>query len=154
MPGAPVVAVKAAVVLAGWLVATDIAGVIVCTLFDIAPLRANSALLPYAIWFVLGIFCGLFAYQGAGAWAFADREGEWSDQPDAFRAGNVIVVTGAALLGALMLFFRQIYWTAGVAGEYFVPDSAPHSILFALSVLGAMAGTHFLLLPTPQARID
>lgn len=154
MARAPTVAAKTVVVLAGWLVATDIAGVIVCTLFDIVPLRANSALLPYAIWFVLGIFCGLFAYQGAGAWAFADREGEWSDQPGAFRAGNVIVATGAALLGALMLFFRHLYWTAGVAGEYFVPDSAPHSILFALSVLTAMAGAHFLLLPTPQVGAD
>lgn len=149
MPRGVAVAAKTAVVLTGWLVVIDIVGVIVCTLFDIAPLRANSGLLPYAIWMVLGIFCGLFAYQGAGAWALADRAGEWSDQPDAFRAGNIIVATGAAWIGALMLFFRHIYWSAGVAGEYFVPDSAPHSILFGLCVLGAMAGTHFLLLPTP-----
>ncbi len=143
------VAAKAVVALTGWLVVIDIVGVIVCTLFDIAPIRANSGMLPYAIWMVLGLFCGLFAYQGAGAWAFAGREGEWSDQPDAFGAGNVIVVTGAAWIGLLMLFFRHLYWSRGVAGDYYVPDSAPHSILFGLCVLAAMAGTHFLLLPTP-----
>lgn len=149
MPRGVAVAAKTAVVLTGWLVVIDIVGVIVCTLFDIAPLRANSGLLPYAIWFVLGLFCGMFAYQSAGAWAFADREGEWSDQPGAFRAGNVIVATGAVLVGLLLLFFRHIYWSRGVAGEYYVPESAPHSILFGLCVLAAMAGTHFLLLPTP-----
>lgn len=143
------VAAKAVVALTGWLVVIDIVGVIACTLFDIAPIRANSGMLPYAIWVVLGLFCGLFAYQGAGAWAFAHREGEWSDQPDAFGAGNVIVATGAAWIGLLTLFFRHLYWSRGVAGDYYVPDSAPHSILFGLCVLAAMAGTHFLLLPTP-----
>ena len=152
MPGVLTVAAKTAVVLMACLIVADVIGVFVCTLFDIAPIRAKSALLPYAIWLVLGIFCGLSAYQGAGAWAFADREGEWTDHVEAFRAGNMIIVTGAAILAALLFLFRRLYWTAGVAGEYYVPDSAPHSILFALSILGAMAGAHFLLLPTPPSR--
>lgn len=152
MAGAPAVAAKTAAVLIVCLIVADVAGAIVCTLFDIAPIRAKSAVLPYAIWLVLGIFCGLSAYQGAGAWALADRQGEWTDHPEAFRAGNMIVATGAAILAALLILFRRIYWTAGVAGEYYVPDSAPHSILFALSVLAAMAGAHFLLLPTPPAK--
>eukprot|EP01031_Cornospumella_fuschlensis_P012568 gene12568-15354_t len=44
------VAAKTAVVLTGWLVVIDIVGVIVCTLFDIAPLRAvvNSAGIGWA----------------------------------------------------------------------------------------------------------
>lgn len=152
MPGAPVVAAKAAVVLILCLIVADVVGVIVCSLFDIAPIRAKSALLPYAIWLVLGIFCGLSAYQGAGTWAFADREGEWTGHREAFRVGNVIVATGAGILAALLFLFRGLYWTTGVAGDYYVPDSAPHSILFALSVLAAIAGTHFLLLPTPPSR--
>lgn len=152
MPGAPAVAAKTAAVLTGCLIVADIAGVIVCTLFDIAPIRAKSAVLPYAIWLVLGIFCGMFAYQGAGTWSLAGKEGEWTDHPEAFHAGNAIVITSAAILTALLLLFRHIYWNAGVDGEYYVPDSAPHSILFALSVLCAIAGTHFLLLPTPPPR--
>lgn len=148
MPGAPVVAAKTAVVLVFCLIVADVIGVIVCTLFDIAPIRAKSALLPYAIWLVLGIFCGLSAYQGAGAWALAGKEGEWTDRAGAFRAGNVIVLTGATILAALLLLFRHLYWTAGVSGEYYVPDSAPHSVLFALGVLVAMSGAHFLLFPT------
>lgn len=152
MPSAPVVAAKTAVVLIVCLIVADVIGVIVCTLFDIAPIRAKSAVLPYAIWLVLGIFCGLSAYQGAGAWALAAKEGEWTDHAEAFRAGNLIVVTSAAILAALPFLFRRLYWTAVVAGEYYMPDSAPHSTLFALSVLGAMTGAHFLLLPTAPSR--
>lgn len=152
MPGTMVVAMKTGVVLIACLIAASVVGAIVCTLFDIAPIRAKSALLPYAIWFVLGIFCGLSAYQGAGAWVLADREGEWTDHGEAFPVGNVIVISGAAMLAMLLLLFRQLYWTAGVAGEYYVPDSASHSVLFALGVLGAMAGAHFLLLPTAASQ--
>jgi hypothetical protein len=100
-------------------IVADVIGVIVCTLFNIAPIRAKSA---------------------------------WTGHVEAFRAGNGIIVTGAVLLAAQLFLFRQLYWTAGVSGEYYVPDSAPHSILFALSVLGAMAGSHFLLLPTVPSR--
>ncbi len=147
MPGAPVVAAKSVAVLLLCLIVADVIGVIVCTLLDIAPIRAKSALLPYAIWLVLGIFCGLSAYQGAGAWIFLDRDGEWTSHREAFRAGNVIVATGAVMLAALLFLFRHLYWLGGVDGEYYVPDSAPHSILFGLSVLAAMTGGHFLLLP-------
>ncbi len=123
MPGAPVVAAKTAVVLVFCLIVADAIGVIVCTLFDIAPIRAKSALLPYAIWLVLGIFCGLSAYQGAGARALAGKEGEWTDRAGAFRAGNVIVVTGATILAALLLLFRHLYWTAGFPANIMCPTA-------------------------------
>ena len=66
---------KAALILLVFLVVADVIGVVVCTLIDVAPLRHKSSLLPYAIWLVLGIFTGLFAYNAAGAWASTKAEG-------------------------------------------------------------------------------
>jgi len=43
-----------------WLVVCDVVGVTVDFLSDVLPLRGVSAALPYAVWFVLGVFCGLF----------------------------------------------------------------------------------------------
>lgn len=139
-------ALKSAVVLLVCLVVADIAGVIAGTIFDIAPVRGGGDGMAYAIWFVLGIFCGLTAYGTAGAWASGGDE-NWTEGEGARRTGTVILVTGAALLAALTLFFHRIYWSRGVAGEYYVPDSAPHSILFFLSVLGGMVLAGMVLTP-------
>lgn len=147
---------KIAVTLLIFLVAADIIGVVVCTLIDIAPLRHESSLLPYAIWLVLGIFTGLFAYNAAGAWvstrmkgAAANSDVDWSARPDARRVGGQTMAASAVILGALAVLFWKLYWSGGVAGEYFVPDSAPHSILFFLSVFGGMLVARVALMPSP-----
>ena len=136
---------KVAVFLLLCLVVADVIGVAVSTLIDVAPLRHKSSLLPYAIWLVLGIFTGLFAYNAAGAWASTGAEGaaatadpDWSARPGARRIGSRIVAAGALILAALAVLFWNLYWSRGVIGEYFVPDSAPHSILFFLAVFGGM----------------
>ena len=114
---------KVAVILLVFLAVADVIGVVVCTLIDVAPLRHKSSLLPYAIWLVLGIFCGLFAYNAAGAWASAKAEGaaaadlDWSARPGARRIGSRIVAAGALVLAALAALFWKLYWSRGVAGE-------------------------------------
>jgi hypothetical protein len=140
---------RTAAVLIVVLALADIVGVIVCTLFDITPLRFNSVMLPYAIWLVLGIFAGFFSYGFAGTWASPEvGEGiEWTAGPGAARTGAIIVATSGAVIGGLMVLFYRLYWSQGVAGEFFVPDSAPHSIVFFLAAFGAIAGAHFLLKP-------
>ena len=144
---------RSAAVLIVVLVAADLAGVIICTLFDVAPIRAKSAVLPDAIWLVLGIFAGFFAYGFAGSWAGPEMEegAEWSSSPDAGRIGGIIVATCGIITASLMFAFYKIYWSRGVGSEFFVPDSAPHSIVFFLSVFGAIAGAHFLLRPASPA---
>jgi hypothetical protein len=140
---------RTAAVLLGLLAVTIVIGVVVCTIFDIAPLRARSAVLPYVIWLVLGVFCGLFAYNGAGGWTLeAPKEGtDWTAHPDARRTGRVIVGVSTAIIAALAYGAYAAFWSKGVNGEFFVPDSAPHSIVFFLAVLGAIAGTHHVLVP-------
>ena len=138
MTGLPGTILKTLAVLIVYLIAADIIGVIACFLFDIAPLRYDSGALPYAIWFVLGVFTGFIALGAAGDWASAEGKGEWDSRPGAARTANIVVATSFAVLLALAAFFNHIYWSRGVAGEYFVPDSAPHTITFFVSILLAM----------------
>ncbi|HXQ16526.1 MAG TPA: hypothetical protein VN814_18070 [Caulobacteraceae bacterium] len=144
---------KTALVVLGCLVAADIAGAIAVTIFDILPLRFVSAGLAYAIWLVFGVFCGLFAYNIAGDWASPKAEAgapDWSARPGARRIGTGIVITSLVVIAGLAALFYAIYWSQGVAGDDYVPDSEPHSIVFFVAVLGAMAAGRFALMPTPD----
>ena len=143
---------KTVVVVLGCLVAADIVGAIACTIFDILPFRFVSAGLAYAIWFVAGVFCGLFAYNFAGAWSSPKAEagsGDWSTRQGAERIGTGILIISLVIVGALAWLFYTLYWSRGVAGDDYVPDSAPHSIVFLVAVLGAMAVGRFALMSTP-----
>ena len=73
---------KTALVFIVCLAIGDVVGVIACTIFDIAPIRGNSAALPYAIWFVLGVFAGFIALFGAGSWISGKGE-NWDLGPGA-----------------------------------------------------------------------
>jgi len=144
---------KSVLVVVGCLVAADIAGAIAVTIFDILPLRFVSAALAYAIWLVLGVFCGLFAYNIAGDWASPNAEAgapDWSARPGGRGIGNGILITGLVVVAALAAIFYTIYWSQGVAGDDYVPDSAPHSIAFLVAVLGAMVAARFALMPKPD----
>jgi hypothetical protein len=141
---------KTVVVLLVCLVAADIAGALACTLFDILPLRFASPGVAYAIWFVFGVFCGLFAYNIAGDWSSPKGEGDWTVRPGAGRIGAGVLAVSVVIVAGLAWLFYSIYWSRGVAGEYYVPDSEPHSIVFIVAVLGAMAAGRFALMPKPD----
>lgn len=146
MPG---LILKTVLVALGCLAAADIAGVLACTLFDVLPLRAASPALAYVIWFVFGAFCGLFAYNWAGAWSSPKGgTGDWSARPGAGWIGTRVLVTGAIVVAALAGLFYATIWRGG-GGDY-VPDSEPHSLVFLVAVLGAMAVARFALMPTPE----
>ena len=129
---------KSLVTLLICLVVADVIGVVACTLFDITPLRGSSAGLPYAIWVVLGVFAGMIHLGIAGAWASPPTEGDWTSLPGAERTAALILWSSIAILAGLAGFFYWLYWSRGVAGEYYVPDSMPHSITFFLAVTGGM----------------
>ena len=145
---------KTALVVVVCLVAADIVGVLACTLFDILPLAYVSAALFYAIWFVDGVFCGLFAYNIAGAWSSPDAPSSqptpenWSARRGARRIGTGVLVT-ALMVVAGIAWLSSLIWSQGAAGEYYVPDSESHSIVFFVAVLGAMAFARFSLMSDP-----
>jgi len=75
---------------------------------------------------------------------------DWSARPGARRIGTGIVITSLVVIAGLAALFYAIYWSQGVAGDDYVPDSEPHSIVFFVAVLGAMAAGRFALMPTPD----
>jgi hypothetical protein len=139
---------KSVLVFAGCLVAADVGGVIVVTVIDILPLRFASAALAYAIWFVIGVFCGLYAYNVAGAWASPKGEGDWSGRLGARLIGAGVLIVGALVVAGVAWLAYALFWSKGVAGEDYVPDSAPHSIVFLVAVLGAAVMARFFLMPS------
>ncbi len=151
---------KSVLVFALCLVAADIGGVIVVTVIDILPLKFASAALAYAIWLVIGVFCGLYAYNFAGAWASPKGDGDWSGRPGALRIGTGVLIVGALVVAAVAWLGYALFWSKGVAGEDYVPDSAPHSIVFLVAVLVAAVMGRFVLMPTapetkqPDAIVD
>jgi hypothetical protein len=138
---------KTLVVLLAYLVAADIVGVVACLVLDVAPLRYGSAMLPYAIWFGLGVFAGFLAFATAGGWASPGGEGDWMERPGGLATGNRVLASSLVIALALAACFHWLYWSRGVAGDYFVPDSAPHTILFLVSAIGAMLAARATLKP-------
>jgi hypothetical protein len=129
------------------LVVADVIGVVVCVVLDVAPLRYGSALLPYAIWLVLGAFAGFIAFGFAGAWSSAGGNEKWMERPDALRIGNRVFLSSLIVVLALSGVFYWLHWSRGVVGEYFVPDSLPHTLTFLIAALIAMLAARSALGP-------
>ena len=130
---------KTIVVTLVCLVIADVLGVVACTFFDVAPIRgSDSAMLPYAIWFVFGVFCGLFMFSWAAGWVAKVDLSRKDAKALPASVANLVFLTSTAVLLALAGFFHWLYWSRGVNGEYYVPDSMPHTITFIVAVLGGM----------------
>ena len=142
---------KSAVALIVSLVVIDIIGVVACVWFDIQPYGGNSVALPYTIWFVGGVFAGVFTISWAGTW-ISGNEG-WMDRPEASGIAARVLVTCAAILAGLSFFFWRIYWSQGVEGEYFVPDSMPHTLTYFLSALAVLVAAPFVLKPKARPSV-
>jgi hypothetical protein len=127
----------------------DVVGVVACTIFDIAPIRGNSAALPYAIWFVLGVFVGFITAFAAGTWiAGKDR---WDEGPRAAGIATGIFLSALAVSAVLCVLFWKLYWSQGVEGEYYVPDSQSHSLTYLVAALGGMWLVRLVSKPQPKA---
>lgn len=130
---------KTLLVVLACLIAADVVGALACTLFDILDFTSNSPALSYAIWLVLGGFCGLIAYNVAGAWSSPKgRWGDWSSAPGSKGIGTVILIVTVLVVVALAGLFYALIWTQGVAGDDYVPDSEPHSLVFFVAVLAGV----------------
>jgi hypothetical protein len=57
------------------------------------------------------------------------------------------LATCAAILAGLSFFFWRIYWSQGVEGEYFVPDSMSHTLTYFLSAFAVLVAAPFMLKP-------
>lgn len=139
---------KSLVVLAGGLIVGDIAGMIALTLVDIIGLLFPA--FAYVVWFVFGVFVGLLSFNLAGAWSSrpAAEGADWTGLPSARQTGTIVLVAQVALVLALCWLFNWLYWSRDVAGEYYVPDSMVHSLIYVVAVAGAIVLARFMLMPT------
>lgn len=127
----------------------DLVGVVACTIFDIAPIRGNSAALPYAIWFVLGVFVGFITAFAAGTW-IAGKDDKWDEGPRAAGIATSIFLSALAVSVVLCVLLWKLYWSQGVEGEYYVPDSQSHSLTYLVAALGGIWLVR--LVSKPQAK--
>lgn len=141
---------KTAIAFLVCLALGDVVGVVVCTIFDIAPIRGNSAALPYAIWFVLGIFVGLITAFAAGTW-IAGKDDKWDEGPRAGAIATGLFLSALAVAAVLCVLFWKLYWSKGVAGEYYVPDSQSHSLTYLIAALAGMWLVRLVSKPRPKA---
>jgi len=87
---------------------------------------------------VLGVFSGFLALGMAGAWASPTGDESWMDRPGARPLANRVLGSSLVILAGLCAFFYWLWWSRGVSGEYYVPDSAPHTIVFVIAIVTAM----------------
>jgi hypothetical protein len=132
------------------LVVFDIIGVVVCFFFDVMPLRASSTALSYAIWFVLGAFCGLLGYNAGGSSASPASEGDWSSRDDARKTGLLVILATLVILLTLSIVCYRLMWQYHLESSSFVPDSEPLTLTFFVTVFAAVVFAHKTLLPEPK----
>ena len=96
-----IVKVTATIVL--YVVVFDVIGVVVSFVLDVLPLLGKSILAFYALWFVLGVFCGLLAYNLAGALITPDAGGDWTSRAGASRTGRLVTATSLTLMLVIVI---------------------------------------------------
>jgi hypothetical protein len=135
-----------------YLLGFDIVGVIVCLFFDILSLGDSDPSAYYAVWFVLGVFCGFFSYGTVGEIASrkssvdgASQDGEflgWTSREDSGRSGLLVILTTSVILGTLSVLFYLFWWQGSMEPTGFVPDSGPLTLTFFGAILASSIFLH------------
>ena len=90
--------------------------------------------------------------RAAGERAEREEKGEnWDSGPEAAALTIRIFLSALAVSLAVGAFFWWLYWSRGVEGEYYVPDSGPHTITYLAAALGGMWLARLALKPSPKA---
>lgn len=146
--------VKTIAVLTCSLLLAAIVGTIGSAFLEVLLPRFFSALLPYATWLVIGIYCGLLSFGGAGAWASGhaspwawrgktapEEDTDWSSLPGAKRIGTCIVVAAAIEVVPLAVLFH-------------LTSRDGHSLTFFVSVMIGMMLGRWSLMPGDSAALS
>jgi hypothetical protein len=137
-----------------YLAVFDLIGVAMCFFFDVmAPfVRGTSTALFYAIWLVLGIFCGILSYDTSGSFASPDSKGDWKNRADASKTGLLVILMSSVILAALSISFYLLLWRRQPASSVYVPDSASLTLTFFVAVLASVIFAHRSLGPEPKKK--
>ena len=147
MPG---LILKSVVAILGCLVAANIAGEVMNAVLGGLmgePSEGFNIVLAYTIWLVVGVFCGLFAYSYAGSWSSPKTaEGDWTTRSSASRIGTGVLVVGLLVVVSLAGLCQTFIWPGAGDNDYDVPFNMPRSIVFFVTVIGAMVFARFYLM--------
>lgn len=143
-----------------YLIGFDVAGVLACLFFDVASFGDSNTPVYYAVWFVLGVLCGVFSYNSAGRVATGDSHvdmgvtdptiQDWTGRADSAESGRFVMVTTAVLLLTLSVPFYLLWWRHDMEPTGFVPDSGPLTLTFFGTVLASSIFAHKSLRPEPK----
>ncbi len=122
-----------------FLVGFDLVGIFVSSAYDFLDSLFGGSTDPgdwtfYAIWFVDGIFCGLFAYRT-------------SDQAES-KPGGLIIVATAALATAFSLLLSRVGWDDPSSTT--VPFSAPLTLTYFGSVVAGLIVARHAAVPSDR----
>jgi len=135
------------VLLMIFLVGADLLGVGVCLVGACGFIPGWSKGAAYTLWFVCGVFVGLFQYFAAAEDKPAAEPPAKSSPPSKWNFLLVFIVTAAAL-GALTWLFYQTGWRRGVDSEdIYVPDSMSATLTLFISILTMMLFSMWLGIP-------
>jgi hypothetical protein len=135
-----------------YLVVFDIVGAVACFVFEFVGVeRAGiTAAVYYALWFVLGVFCGLLNYNTAGSMAYPKSESDWTRRADAPKTGLLVVAISVFILIGLSVLFFSILWRGGAETDPYVPDSMPLTLTFFAATVAATFLAHHIARPSPK----
>ena len=135
-----------------YLLGFGIVGVIVCLFFDFLSLGDSDLPVYYAVWFVLGVFCGIFSYETGGKIASpkstvdgANQDGtnqDWTLREDSRRSGLLVILTTSVILGTLSVLFYRLWWQGSMEPTGFVLDSGPQTLTFFGTILASAIFAH------------
>lgn len=138
--------------LLGYIVVGNLLGVLICFIADVVPLRQSSSLLPYAVWFVIGVFIGFLSYAHIGGWITRKDDIEWMDGDEFRWVGNLILGTTFVLLAALSGLFYIVFWKTNYEVSSFIPDSPPLTIMFFVTIVVSMLLAKTVFAPRKNKR--
>lgn len=141
-----------------FLIGFDIVGAIACLLLDIVSFGDSNTAAYYALWLVLGIFCGLFSYDTNGRIACLKSNGDgktadtafqdWASREGSGKAGLLVIFMTFVVMAALSALFNALLWDGGGEASGFVPDSRP----LTLTYFGAVLATSIFMYRTMRAE--
>lgn len=137
-----------------YLVVFDILGVLLIFVIEILSIFSDSPNMPasYALWFTMGVFCGLFSYNTGGNIVARKPETDpaatqvgfmdWSNREDSGRIGLLVLGINVLVLAALSYVFIVLGVASGTEPSGYVPDSRPLTITFFASMFATSLFVH------------
>ena len=127
------------------LILSDITGALICTIVDILAeiiVDYQGAALIYVIWFVLGIFTGLFIFTYSGGFAHPEIANpiSWLDHPGAQSTGTVVCLISLPILIAVCALASM---AGGSSDSVYVPGNTPLTITFFVAISIGLIGSRF-----------